>query len=116
MTITLKEKAPLVVPPSVQRKARLKAGDQVVFQASPGKITIVSGTGPGANPDVTVTYNVGYASNPTVVISYGVGAVASGTRLYRVNSSTSTGFTLVLEGTPNASTTYDLYYLVIGQT
>lgn len=42
MTITLKAKAPLVVPPSVQRKARLKAGDQVEFKATPGKITIVS--------------------------------------------------------------------------
>jgi len=42
MTITLKAKAPLVVPPSVQRKARLKAGDQVEFRATPGKITIVS--------------------------------------------------------------------------
>jgi len=42
MTITLKKKSPLVVPPSVQRKARLKAGDQVEFKAAPGKITIVS--------------------------------------------------------------------------
>ena len=42
MTITLKAKAPLVVPPSVQRKARLKVGDQVEFRATPGKITIVS--------------------------------------------------------------------------
>src|SRR3990170_4905905 len=42
MTITLKAKAPLVVPPSVQRKARLKAGDQEEFRATPGKITIVS--------------------------------------------------------------------------
>ncbi|MBI1956303.1 MAG: hypothetical protein HYS38_07905 [Acidobacteria bacterium] len=42
MTITLKEKAPLVVPPSVQRKARLKPGDQVEFKSTPGKITIVS--------------------------------------------------------------------------
>ena len=42
MTITLKAKSPLMVPPSVQRKARLKAGDQVEFHAAPGKITIVS--------------------------------------------------------------------------
>ena len=42
MTITLKAKAPLVVPASVQRKARLKVGDQVEFRAAPGKITIVS--------------------------------------------------------------------------
>ena len=42
MTITLKAKAPLVVPLSVQRKARLKVGDQVEFKATPGRITIVS--------------------------------------------------------------------------
>jgi bifunctional DNA-binding transcriptional regulator/antitoxin component of YhaV-PrlF toxin-antitoxin module len=42
MTVTLKAKAPLIVPPSVQRKARLKAGDQVEFRATPGKITIVT--------------------------------------------------------------------------
>ncbi|MBI4460711.1 MAG: hypothetical protein HY648_11725 [Acidobacteria bacterium] len=42
MTITLKAKGPLVVPASVQRKARLKAGDQVEFKAAPGRITIVS--------------------------------------------------------------------------
>ncbi len=42
MTITLKEKAELVVPPSVQRQARLKAGDQLEFKATPGIITIIS--------------------------------------------------------------------------
>ena len=53
MTIPLKAKAPLVVPPSVQRKARLKAGDQVEFRATPGKITIVSKppTAAAATPD-----------------------------------------------------------------
>ena len=49
MTITLKAKAPLVVPPSVQRKACLKAGDQVEFQAAPGRITIISKP-PAARP------------------------------------------------------------------
>ena len=38
MTITLKEK--LVVPPSVQRQAHLKAGTQLEFKATPGIITI----------------------------------------------------------------------------
>jgi len=42
MTMTLKEKAPLVVPPSVQRRARLKAGDKVEFKTAPGMITIIS--------------------------------------------------------------------------
>ena len=48
MTITLKKKAPLVVPRSVQRKARLRAGDRVVFKAAPGMITII--TKPSAIP------------------------------------------------------------------
>jgi hypothetical protein len=42
MTMTLKEKTPLLVPPSVQRRARLKAGDQVEFKTAPGMITIIS--------------------------------------------------------------------------
>ena len=53
MTVTLKAKSPLVVPPSVQRKARLKAGDQVEFQATPGKITIVSKPPAVADDDYT---------------------------------------------------------------
>jgi len=48
MTITLKRKVPLIVPPSVQRKARLKAGDRVEFKAAPGMITII--TKPSAIP------------------------------------------------------------------
>ena len=52
MTTTLRAKAPLVVPPSVQRKARLKAGDQVEFKATPGRITVVSKPpgGPSRSP------------------------------------------------------------------
>ena len=42
MTITLTKKTRLVVPPSIQRKARLKAGDHLEFRASPGMITIVA--------------------------------------------------------------------------
>ena len=53
MTVTLKAKSPLVVPPSVQRKARLKAGDQVEFRATPGKITIVSKPPAAADDDYT---------------------------------------------------------------
>ena len=42
MTITLKDKTQLLVPPSVRRQARLKAGDRLEFKATPGMITIVS--------------------------------------------------------------------------
>jgi len=55
MTITLKEKAPLVVPPGIQRKARLKAGDQVEFKATPGRITII-GKPPAAPPSTEDEY------------------------------------------------------------
>ena len=42
MTITLKEKTPLVVPTTVQRQAGIKAGDRVQFRASQGVITILT--------------------------------------------------------------------------
>ena len=42
MTIVLKEKTQLLVPPSVQRQAGLKAGARLEFKATPGIITIIS--------------------------------------------------------------------------
>src|SRR5262245_38737760 len=42
MTIILKEKADLVVPPSVRRPAGIKAGDRLEFKTSLGMITIVA--------------------------------------------------------------------------
>jgi AbrB family looped-hinge helix DNA binding protein len=41
MTITVRDKADLVVPPSVRRRAGLKPGDQVEFRVSGGVINIV---------------------------------------------------------------------------
>ena len=41
MTITLKNKTPLVVPPSVQRQAGLKRGDRLEFKAARHTITAV---------------------------------------------------------------------------
>ena len=40
MNLTLKKKTQLVVPLRIQRKARLKDGDQLEFKATPGMITI----------------------------------------------------------------------------
>ena len=40
MTITVKEKADLIVPPSVRRQAGLKSGTRVEFKVSGGIITI----------------------------------------------------------------------------
>jgi len=40
MTITVKNQDHLVVPPSVQRKAGIKAGDRLEFRVSAGVITI----------------------------------------------------------------------------
>ncbi len=51
MTLTLKEKAPLVVPATVQRRAGIKAGDRVKFRASHGMITILTSPEPAAGSD-----------------------------------------------------------------
>ena len=40
MTITVKEKADLIVPPNVRRQAGLKSGTRVEFKVSGGIITI----------------------------------------------------------------------------
>lgn len=41
MTVTIKEESEMIVPPSLQRQAGFKLGDQVQFRASRGIITIV---------------------------------------------------------------------------
>jgi bifunctional DNA-binding transcriptional regulator/antitoxin component of YhaV-PrlF toxin-antitoxin module len=41
MTITVKDKTDLVVPPSVQRRAGIKTGDRVEFKVSGGIINII---------------------------------------------------------------------------
>jgi AbrB family looped-hinge helix DNA binding protein len=41
MTITVTDKAGLVVPPSVRRRAGIKAGDRVEFKVSGGVIAIL---------------------------------------------------------------------------
>ena len=40
MTVTVKNKTPLVVPPSVRRQAGLKSGQKIEFKVSGGVITI----------------------------------------------------------------------------
>jgi len=51
MTITLKEKTPLVVPPTVQRQAGIKAGDRVQFRVARGVITILATPQPAADKE-----------------------------------------------------------------
>src|ERR1700730_13858100 len=41
MTVTVKNKTPLVVPPAVRRRAGLKSGDKLEFKVSGGVITIL---------------------------------------------------------------------------
>src|ERR1700687_6124723 len=41
MTVTVKNKTPLVVPPAVRRQAGLKSGDQLEFKVSGRVITIL---------------------------------------------------------------------------
>jgi len=40
MTITVKNKTPLVVPPAVRRQAGLKSGQEIEFKVSGGVISI----------------------------------------------------------------------------
>ena len=40
MTVTVKNKTPLVVPPSVRRRAELKSGQKIEFKVSGGVISI----------------------------------------------------------------------------
>ena len=40
MTVTVKSKTPLVVPPSVRRQAGLKSGQQIEFKVADGVISI----------------------------------------------------------------------------
>jgi len=42
MTVTVKNKTNLVVPPSVQRQAGIKTGDRLEFRVSSGTITITA--------------------------------------------------------------------------
>ena len=41
MTVTVKSKTPLIVPPAVRRQAGFKSGDEIEFKVSGGVITIV---------------------------------------------------------------------------
>jgi len=52
MTVTVKNKMPLIVPPSIQRKAGLTVGKELEFRASGGVITITPKL-PAADEDYT---------------------------------------------------------------
>jgi AbrB family looped-hinge helix DNA binding protein len=52
MTVTVKNKTPLVVPPAVRRLAGLKSGDKLEFRVSAGMITILPKR-PAADDDYT---------------------------------------------------------------
>jgi bifunctional DNA-binding transcriptional regulator/antitoxin component of YhaV-PrlF toxin-antitoxin module len=41
MTVTVKNKTPLVVPPAIRRRAGLKSGQELEFKVSGGVITIL---------------------------------------------------------------------------
>ena len=42
MTVTVKDKAPLVIPTEVRRRAGLKNGDEIEFKVSRGVITVLA--------------------------------------------------------------------------
>lgn len=52
MTVTVKSKAPLTVPPSVRRRAGIKTDDRVEFRVSGGVISIIPKL-PGAGEEYT---------------------------------------------------------------
>jgi len=41
MTVTVKNKTPLVVPPAVRRRAGFKSGDKLEFKVAGGVVTIL---------------------------------------------------------------------------
>ena len=52
MTVILKNKTPLVVPPAIRREAGFKSGQEIEFRASGGVITIAPKL-PSANDEYT---------------------------------------------------------------
>jgi bifunctional DNA-binding transcriptional regulator/antitoxin component of YhaV-PrlF toxin-antitoxin module len=50
MTVTLKNKTPLVVPPSIQRQAGIKSGDRLEFKVARRTITITAAEPPTERP------------------------------------------------------------------
>lgn len=42
MTITAKDKMPLMIPEAIRRRAGLKAGDEVEFKPFPGGVTVLT--------------------------------------------------------------------------
>jgi AbrB family looped-hinge helix DNA binding protein len=52
MTVTVKSKTPLTVPPSVRRRAGIKTGDRVEFRVTGGVISIIPKL-PGAGEEYT---------------------------------------------------------------
>jgi bifunctional DNA-binding transcriptional regulator/antitoxin component of YhaV-PrlF toxin-antitoxin module len=55
MTVTLKNKTPLVVPNRVRREAGFKTGDRVEFKVSRGVVTILPKPAATQNPDDSLT-------------------------------------------------------------
>lgn len=55
MTVTLKNKSPLVVPNRVRREAGFKTGDRVEFKVSRGVVTIRPKPPATEDPDDTLT-------------------------------------------------------------
>ena len=80
---------------------------------SRGRVSAVAGSGsPAANPTVTITFSTPFEVTPQVFVFKDDQADTEG---YQVPPTISTtAFTVVLDGTPTASTAYDFKYLVVG--
>ena len=53
MTTVVKSKAPIVIPPAIQRRAGIKIGDHLEFKVSGRVITVASKTAPSAGDEYT---------------------------------------------------------------
>ncbi len=80
-----------------------------------GRISIVTGTGPGTGSYATITFNKVFATAPFVQITPANAAAASAmsTIGVYVHSSTTTGFSLGFAAAASVSTNYQFNYLVI---
>jgi hypothetical protein len=80
-----------------------------------GRVTIVAGTGPSANPSITLTFKDGtYTTAPAVVVSRGDAASPS-TGTWILNAVTATTMVAQFIGTPVAASSYVLDFLVVGK-
>jgi len=88
---------------------------QVQATDSGGAITIESGSGPSANPTVTITFaDLAWSYNPTVIAMRG-DANAPTSAQWVLSAISTSSVTLTFAGTPAANSSYGLMFMVQGR-